>query len=267
MINADYIYSFINRLNIKDISVFIFFVILISLILKIFRALINWLSKKFPSKRMFVFAWVPITHFILYFGGLFVSFYIIFQPSRELLIGFIVSGFLSLGLAAKDASTSIMAGFFLLTDKPFQIGDRITFQEHYGEILEIGLHSVKLLTLDKSVVTIPNNRFLTDSVKSNSAGDVEMMTSVDVHVHAEADLYKIKKILHHEAEINQYVDTKSKIIIISKELLGGNGVVYFLMTLKCLLKDARLEKAFQTDFLLSVNKKFKINGIRGLNSI
>ena len=74
----------------------------------------------------------------------------------------------------------------------FQAGDRITFQDHYDNILSIGVRSVKILTLDESVVTIPNTRFLSDSVSLSSANDLGMMIAVDVHVSPEANLYKIK---------------------------------------------------------------------------
>lgn len=90
MINSDYIYKFVNKLNFKDITFFVISFLVISFTLKFIRILSDWLSKKFTSKRMLIFAWVPLIHFSLYFSGLFISFYIIFAPSREFLIGFII---------------------------------------------------------------------------------------------------------------------------------------------------------------------------------
>jgi small-conductance mechanosensitive channel len=141
------------------------------------------------------------------------------------------------------------------------VGDRITFQGHYGDIISIGLRSVKLLTLDESIVTIPNNRFLTNSVSSSSAGDLGMMITIDIHVSPKTDVYLAKKILQEQAEKNQYIDGQKKIIIVCKEILNISGTVSFVMTIKCILKDTRQEKAFQTDFILKVNKEFKKNNI------
>lgn len=257
-------YRFISQIELKEIGLFLLSILIISLVVRGITSLSAWVSKKFPSNRMVLFEWVPVINFLFYFIGLLTSFYIIFQPDRKFLIAFIISSFFAIGFAIKDVITSVIAGIILLLDKPFQVGDRVTFQEHYGEILRIGLRSVKLLTLDESIVTIPNNRFLNDSVCSNNAGDLGMMTTVNVHASLEADLYKIKEILQTEAEKSQYVDTEKKIIIIGKEILAANSSVSLMMTVRCTIKDARLEKAFQTDFLLSVNKQFKRNAIKTL---
>jgi small-conductance mechanosensitive channel len=262
MNSSTHAYHFINQVDLYDIGIFIAIIFIIALIVKTIRSLSDFASKKFPSKRMVVFGWVPVVNFIFYFVGIFSAFYIIFEPSREFLIGFVVSGFFAIGFALKDVVTSVIGGIVLLMDKPFQVGDRVSFKEYYGEILRIGLRSVKLLTLDESVVTIPNHRFLSDAVSSSSAGELGMMIAVDVHLSPNTDLYMVREILREESEKNHYIDPKGKAIIVAKELLGINGTVSFIMTVKCIIKDARLEKAFQTDFLLSVNKKFKASGVR-----
>ncbi|MEI8320423.1 MAG: mechanosensitive ion channel domain-containing protein [Alphaproteobacteria bacterium] len=262
MLNSGHAARFISQMDFIDLSLFIGTVIIVSLIVMGIRRLSDWISKKFPSKRMMVFGWIPVVNFLLYFAGVFGSFYVIFDPNQKFLIAFIISGFVAVGFAVKDLVGSVIGGIVLLIDKPFQVGDRITFQEHYGEIIRIGLRSVKLLTLDESIVTIPNQRFISDTVSSSSAGELGMMTTVDVNVSLDADLYKIKDILHKQAEKSQYVDVRGKIAIVGKEVLGIDGVVSFVMTVKCILKDARLEKPFQTEFLMDVNKELKRNKIK-----
>ncbi len=261
MLNADHASRFLARVELAELGLLFIAIVIISLIVSGIRKLSAWLSKKFPKKRMLVLAWVPIFNFLLYFGGIFTAFYIIFSPSREFLIAFTISLFVAIGFGIKDIAASIIAGVILLLDKPFQIGDRVTFQDAYGEIIEIGLRCVKLLTLDESVVTIPNQRFISDVVSSSSAGELGMMTTVDVNIPLEADLYKVKEILEEESKKSTHIKTREKTVIVGKEVLGVNGVVSFVMTVKCILKDSRLEKAFQTDFLMAVNKAFKMHHI------
>jgi small-conductance mechanosensitive channel len=148
-----------------------------------------------------------------------------------------------------------------LIDKPFQIGDRITFENVYGEIVSMGLRSIKLLTLDESVVTIPNSRFMNDIVSSSSAGQLEIMTTVDVYVPIDENLYKLKGILERAASESPYLDKEKNTVIVIKEVLGMGGVVSAVMTAKCIVKDARKEKAFQTDFLIKVNQELKNQNI------
>lgn len=45
-----------------------------------------------------------------------------------------------------------MAGVLILINEPFQVGDRIRFGDYYGEVREIGLRSVRLVTLDDDLV-------------------------------------------------------------------------------------------------------------------
>jgi len=257
MLNTDHAYRFIAHVDLADFGLFIVAVFMTAAVVKAIRSLSEWIVGKFPKKRMAVFEWVPLLNFLIYFVGIVGAFYIIFDPSQDLIIAFIISSFVATGFAAKEILASILSGIVLLVDKPFQVGDRITFQEYYGDILMIGLRSVKLLTLDESVVTIPNSRFLNDAVSSSSAGEVGMMTTVDVYVSPEADLYKSRDILHEETQKSTYVNGKQKVIIVGKEILGDNGIVSFMLTVKCILKDARREKAFQTDLLLEVNRAFK----------
>ena len=261
MTHSNFGYHFVSKINAVDTGIFILFIIIITLLVHAIRYFAQFIAKIFPSKRMMILSWIPLLNFSIYFIGLALSFYLIFEPSREFLIAFIVSSFFAIGFAAKDVITDIIAGIILLFDKPFQVGDRITFQGHYGDIISIGLRSVKLLTLDESIVTIPNNRFLTDSVSSSSAGDLGMMAAIDVHVSPKTDVYLAKTILQEQAEKNQYIDGQKKIVIVCKEILNISGTVSFVMTVKCILKDARQEKAFQTDFLLRVNKEFKKNNV------
>lgn len=262
MLTSDRASRFLSQMDLTDISLFVGAIIIVSLIVIGISRLSDWISEKFPSKRMVIFGWIPLIKFLLYFGGIFGSFYIIFEPKRELLIAFLISGGVAIGFAVKDIVASVIGGIILLMDKPFQVGDRITFQDHYGEILSIGLRSVKLLTLDESIVTIPNLRFISDTVSSSSAGMIGMMTTVDVYVSLNNDLHKVKEILYKVSEKNKHVDSRAKITIVGKEILGINGAVSFAMTTKCILKDARLEKAFQTDFLMDVNKQFKRHRIK-----
>lgn len=259
MFNFPDAYQLIHKINLLNIGIFSATIIMISLCVKVIRIISEFFSKRFSSQRMFIFAWIPLVNFLLYFVGVFTSFYIIFEPTREFLITSLVSSFFAIGFALKDLITSMIAGIVLLIDKPFQVGDRITFEKHYGEVVTIGLRSVKILTLDEDIVTIANNRFFNDCVSSSSAGDLGMMVAVDVYVLPEFDLYQVRKILEEEAEKSIYRESKGKIIIVAKEILGLNDSIFFMMTVKCTIKDARLEKEFQTDFLLKVNSRFKLN--------
>ena len=254
--------KFIFSIDAMNVISFILLLIFLIIAVKCVDRISQAIIKKFPSKRMHIFQWIPAFSFIIYFLGITIGVYLIFEPSQEMFIWFIGSTAIAIVFALKDVLASIISGVILLIDKPFQIGDRITFENVYGEIVSMGLRSIKLQTLDESVVTIPNSRFMNDIVSSSSAGQLEMMTTVDVYIPIDEDLYKLKGILERIASESPYRDKKKNTVIVIKEVLGMGGVVSVVMTAKCIVRDARKEKAFQTDFLIKVNQELKNQNIQ-----
>ena len=61
----------------------------------------------------------------------------------------------SIGFALKDLAASFIAGLTVMIDSPFQVGDRVTFEGNYGDIITIGLRSVRMRTLTDDIITIP----------------------------------------------------------------------------------------------------------------
>ena len=113
----------------------------------------------------------------------------------------------ALGLSLKDLVASVVAGLILLFDRPFQVGDRVTFDGNYGEIQSIGLRAVRMVTLDDNLVTIPNNRFITDVVSSGNAGALDMMIVTKFYLEIDADISAARTKLHDIIATSNYVYT------------------------------------------------------------
>ncbi len=75
-------------------------------------------------------------------------------------------GGLALAMAAKDTISNIFGGITVVADRPFVVGDRVKVSGYDGSILEVGIRSTRLRTLEGRVVTIPNAKF-TDSAVEN----------------------------------------------------------------------------------------------------
>ena len=254
--------ALLSSISWSDAGLFIGALVVMVLFVRAVAFIARRIEAWFPKKRMLVFGWVPFFSFTIYFVGFFVTIYFIVQPSRELFIGLLASSALALGFVMKDIIASVVAGVVLLMDRPFQVGDRIQFQDFYGDIVSIGLRSVKLLTLDENVVTIPNHRFLSDCVSSGSAGELGMMATVNIHVSPDADLTQSRAILEDIAGNSSLIDHTKPMVVIAQEKLGLGGVVSVILTMKCILKDTRTEKKFQTDFIIETNKAFKKQAIK-----
>ena len=75
-------------------------------------------------------------------------------------------GGIAFAMAAKDTIANVFGGFTIFTDKPFKINDRIKINGFDGTVVEIGIRSTRLKTLEGRIVTIPNSKF-TDGMVEN----------------------------------------------------------------------------------------------------
>jgi small-conductance mechanosensitive channel len=65
---------------------------------------------------------------------------------------------LAVGIASQASLSNIISGLFLVSEKPFQIGDVIATGETKGVVESIDLLSVKIRTFDNLFVRVPNER-------------------------------------------------------------------------------------------------------------
>jgi len=226
-----------------------------------FNRIASNISEHLPSKRLIILQIVTVLEFCIYiFGGAFLI-YIALSPAKELLIALGGGAAVAIGLSLKDLVASLVAGLTLLFDRPFLVGDRVQFGNVYGEIKSIGLRSVKLVTLDDSLVTIPNARFISDVVSSGNAGALDMMIVIPFHIALDADIDTAKKLIYETVVTSQYVYlAKTVKIVVSEVVIGVNLALQ--LTAKAYVLDVKYEKEFQTDVVTRVSKIFLKNNIK-----
>ncbi len=218
------------------------------------------LGRRFEDRRLTIHQVGSFLRFGLYLlGGIgALATIVVLTPEVLLAIGGTVA--VSIGFAIKDLVASLIAGLIILMDKPFQVGDRVTFGEHYGEIRHIGLRSIRLVTLEDSQVTIPNNKFLTDVVVSGNAGSVEMMISIDFHIGMDQDVSRAKTIVREALTTSRYAHSRRPWSVTVSEVVRDSHFAVRLRA-KGYVLDVRFEKAFETDVTERVLAEFRAAGI------
>lgn len=89
------------------------------------------------------------------------------KPVSALVAGLGLGG-LAFALAAQDTIKNLFGSLVIFTDKPFSLGERISYDGHDGTVEEVGLRSTRLRRSDGHVVTIPNGE-LANNVIHNIA--------------------------------------------------------------------------------------------------
>jgi MscS family membrane protein len=79
-------------------------------------------------------------------------------PVAGLIAGLGVGG-LAIALAAQGTLENFIGGIILYADQPVRVGDFCKFGDRRGVVEDVGLRSVKIRTLDRTVVTVPNADF------------------------------------------------------------------------------------------------------------
>ncbi|MCB9666381.1 MAG: mechanosensitive ion channel [Alphaproteobacteria bacterium] len=209
--------------------------------------LLDDLGERFADRRLTLKKVKALLRFGAYVAlGLIVPLTLLRETDREALVPLFATLGLGLGFAFRDLVASLIAGVTLLIDEPFQVGDRVSFGGYYGEVTEIGLRSVRLVTLDDNLVTIPNSKFLTESVASANAGALDCMVVVGFTLQLDADVATARALLEEVAATSAYVYLDKPVVTVAEEKVVGLHPL-LVVSVKSYVFDARHEKAYVTD--------------------
>jgi len=143
-------------------------------------------------------------------------------------LGLLTAG---LAIALKDPLTNIAGWIFILTRKPFALGDRIQVGEHAGDVIDIRIFQFTLLEIgnwvdsDQStgrIIHIPNGTVFSSAQSNYSAGFQFIWNEMPVMVTFESNWEKAKVLLQeiiteHAQDLSS--DAEKKIIEASKKYM------------------------------------------------
>ena len=106
-------------------------------------------------------------------------------------------GGLALSLAAQDTIADAIAGFIILVDQPFRIGDRIEIQEvgTWGDVVDIGLRTTRIRTRDNRLVIVPNSVIGKSQVINYTYPDPQYRIQTHVGVAYGTDIETARRVL------------------------------------------------------------------------
>lgn len=166
----------------------------------------------------------------------------------------------AVGFAMRDLVASFIAGITILFDRPFQVGDRVSYAGEYGDITKIGLRSVRMLTLDHNLITIPNNKVFTDITSSGNYGVPEMQVPMEFLVGVDQDVQRARDIVREACLCSPYVFLEQPVPILVKQLIVQDHIA-FQIKARPYVFDCSFEKPFETDVSLRVMEAFRAAGI------
>jgi MscS family membrane protein len=110
-----------------------------------------------------------------------------------LLAGLGIGG-LAVALAAQTTLANFIGSLTLFTNKPVRVGDFCRYGERIGTVEEIGLHSTRIRSLERTVVTIPNAEFAQMQLDNLARRDRRLLTK-RLHLRPETTPEQLRYVL------------------------------------------------------------------------
>lgn len=98
-----------------------------------------------------------------------------------------------IALAAQDIAKNLFAGFAILSDKTFVVGDYIELEKIAGNIEDISFRTTRIRTMDNSLVTIPNST-LSDGKVINWSKNVKRKYEFNLRFKLNSNISTLKEI-------------------------------------------------------------------------
>lgn len=144
---------------------------------------------------------------------------------------------IAIGFAAQDALSNVIAGFLIFIDKPFRVGDYLTYQNEYGRIEEITIRSTRIRTQDNTYVVIPNQKIINDVLIDHTAnGDTRVVIPVGIAYRESIDKAR-EVILKKVSMIDGVIERPAPDVVVDK--LGDSSVK---LLVRVWIRDSSLER-------------------------
>ncbi|MEJ2200355.1 MAG: mechanosensitive ion channel [Desulfuromonadaceae bacterium] len=209
------------------------------------------LTEKFVRHRLFISSIYPVLRLLIWIGAISIIIFGIFNPTLNTIIAISASAGLAVGLGAQDLIKNIIAGILILLDRPFRVGDMIQVGDHYGEVTNIGLYSIRLQTFGDSTVNLPNAMALGQAIANSNSGDLDEMVEITFSLPAHLDLQQIRDLAYESATSSPYVFLKKPIKVMIEDQFDRTFLTR--LTVKVYVLDIRYEKLLASD----ISQRFK----------
>jgi small-conductance mechanosensitive channel len=108
---------------------------------------------------------------------------------------------IALGFASQTSVSNIISGLFLLSEKPFVVGDIVAVAGITGEVLSVDMLSIKIRTFDNKLVRIPNETIIKAELTNMTRFPIRRV-DLEVGVAYKENLARVREVMLDVAHNN-----------------------------------------------------------------
>lgn len=222
--------------------------------IRIVSKTLGLLAERSTHNRITIKGFIPVVRILGWIAVVFIIIAGIFQPPISTVLAFSASVGVAVGFASQDILKNVFGGIMILFDRPFQTGDKIEVGGYYGEVVEIGLRSTRIVTPDDNLVSVPNGEIMNKGVSNANAGESNCQVVTDIYLPIDTDTIKVRSIASQAAMVSKYVYLKKPVVIIFiNEFKDRKSMLK--MKIKAYVLDIRDEFKFKSDVTEMVIKE------------
>ncbi|GGP53836.1 mechanosensitive ion channel family protein [Shewanella saliphila] len=217
---------------------------------------LNQLNNKLPKYRLIWNRSYPFVRLFVWLCVIIYSIVGIIDPHENLILAVVGSISIVVGLATQEPAKNMIAGFIIMLNPPYRVGDMVTLAGHYGEVIKLEWSVTWLRTFDDNTVMVPNAEALKTAVSNANSGALDEMVVVKFTIPMAVDLQKAIALAREATQCSPYTFLNKPIIV----NLGNDysfGQYQQTITVKAYVMDVRLEKKFVSDINIRVLSAFK----------
>jgi len=199
-----------------------------------------------------------ILHYLIIFVTILLGLYAIHLEQFIFLVG--ASLGIGLGFALKDVVADLVAGFFVLLERPIEIGNYIQLDNIEGTVHKIAARSTTIITSLNFSVIVPNKDLLSKTIINWGHGRFAVGFEVQVRVEHKTDPDLVKKVLFSVVQANPVV-LRVPGIVVRLENFEENG---YLFLVRAFISARRVKeyKEIAANLRMEILKAFKENNIQ-----
>ncbi|CAM3328308.1 mechanosensitive ion channel family protein [Aequorivita lipolytica] len=172
------------------------------------------------------------------------------------------------GVASQEALANLVGGVFIISFKPFKIGDIIKVTDTMvGTVVDITLRHTVLRNFDNKMIVIPNAIINKEKLINYNLFDLKICERIEFEISYESNLDLAKKIMKEECEAHPLIiDNRSDIDILDGSQMVRTALVSInesTLTVRAWCWARNYEDSFnmRCDLLESVKNRFDKEGI------
>ena len=166
---------------------------------------------------------------------------------------------IAVGFAAKDTLANLFAGFFIVADTPYKIGDFVNLDSgERGMVTHVGIRSTRLETRDDVEITLPNAAIANSKIINESGGKwVKERIRIKVGVAYGSDVDQVCELLEEIAVRHDHICPSPT----PRVRMRGFGDSSLDFELLCWIDEPVLRGKLSHELYMDVYKTFQKEGV------